>query len=161
MLCYSQAMLAADLHDELLPVSWRSRRGDFVSLMTLYESNYVRLRNLVPQLRILSGEQVSAPEHDCPLYLRIDEHCRYTTTFTLTYRFDTDSGIVADPNLQVRAYHDAHVAEVLRCEHWHRHAALASLQSTLQSALSDRWLRNMMLNKWLDYCVERGHRFVS
>jgi uncharacterized protein YqiB (DUF1249 family) len=22
-------------------------------------------------------------------------------------------------------------------------------------------LRNTMLNKWLDYCVERGHRFAS
>ena len=25
--------------------------------------------------------------------------------------------------------------------------------------LDQRWARNMMLNKWLEYCVERGHRF--
>jgi uncharacterized protein YqiB (DUF1249 family) len=26
--------------------------------------------------------------------------------------------------------------------------------------LGERWLRNMMLNKWLDYCLERGHEFT-
>jgi len=26
--------------------------------------------------------------------------------------------------------------------------------------LGERWLRNMLLNKWLDYCTERGHRFT-
>jgi uncharacterized protein YqiB (DUF1249 family) len=28
-------------------------------------------------------------------------------------------------------------------------------------SLGERWLRNMLLNKWLDYCVDRGHRFVG
>jgi uncharacterized protein len=26
-------------------------------------------------------------------------------------------------------------------------------------ALAARWARNMLLNKWLEYCVDRGHRF--
>jgi uncharacterized protein YqiB (DUF1249 family) len=26
------------------------------------------------------------------------------------------------------------------------------------AALDERWARNMMLNKWLEYCLERGHR---
>jgi uncharacterized protein YqiB (DUF1249 family) len=25
--------------------------------------------------------------------------------------------------------------------------------------LDARWARNVLLNKWLEYCVERGHRF--
>ena len=25
--------------------------------------------------------------------------------------------------------------------------------------LGPRWSRNMLLNKWLEYCVDRGHRF--
>jgi uncharacterized protein YqiB (DUF1249 family) len=36
---------------------------------------------------------------------------------------------------------------------------LEALRSQLARELGDRWLRNVMLNKWLDYCVERGHRF--
>lgn len=154
-------MLASTTRDQLLPVSWRSRPGDFVSLMTLYESNYVRLRALVPQLAALQGEQVSVVSGDCPLHLRVDECCRYTTTFTLTYLFDTVAGAVADPDLQVRVYHDARMAEVLQCARWHRHDVLSSLKSELHCQLGDRWLRNVMLNKWLDYCAERGHRFSS
>lgn len=154
-------MLSADTHDTLLPVSWRSLPGDFVSLMTLYESNYLRLREWLPRLTTMSGDYVSALTEDCPLHCRIEEHARYTTTFTLTYRFDTVAGSIADPDLQVRAYHDAHMAEVLSCARWHQHDMLASIKSSLRAQLNDRWLRNVMLNKWLEYCVERGHRFVA
>jgi hypothetical protein len=37
---------------------------------------------------------------------------------------------------------------------------LASIKSDLYCQLGDRWLRNVMLNKWLVSCVERGHRFA-
>ena len=152
-------MISTDTHDALLPVSWRSRPGDFVSLMTLYESNYVRLNEWLPRLAFMHGEYLSQLEDDCPLHFRLEEHGRYTTTFTLTYRFETVAGSIADPDLQVRAYHDAHLAEVLSCARWHQHGVLASIKSSLRAQLNDRWLRNMMLNKWLEYCVERGHRF--
>lgn len=146
--------------DESLPVSWRSRRGDFVSLMTLYESNYVRLRGLAPALNVIEGAMTSTVAGDCPLHLRIEERGPYTTTFTLTYLFDSPAGQFADPDLQVRVYHDARLAEVLSCARWHRHEVLASIKSDLYCQLGDRWLRNVMLNKWLDYCVERGHLFA-
>lgn len=159
-LCYSRAMLSIPTRDELLPVSWRSRPGDFVSLMTLYESNYVRLRRLVPGVADIDGAFTSRVANDCPLHLRVVERGRYTTTFTLTYLFDTPAGQIADPDLQVRVYHDARVAEVLSCARWHRHEVLASIKNHWYCQLGDRWLRNVMLNKWLDYCVERGHHFA-
>jgi uncharacterized protein YqiB (DUF1249 family) len=140
-------------------VSWRSRPGSFVSLMSLYESNYIRLSWLVPDLRGLVAPQISAVEGDCPLHLAVDEQSRYTTTLRLTYVFDDQDGPVADPDLQIRVYHDARLAEVQSCARWHRHADLEAIRSQLARELGDRWLRNVMLNKWLDYCVERGHRF--
>jgi len=154
-------MLSIDVQESTLPVSWRAHPGDFVSLMTLYESNYLRLRQWLPNLTNMNGEYISAPEGDCPLICRIEEHGRYTTTFLLTYRFDTVAGSFGDPDLQVRAYHDAHVAEVLSCARWHQHGVLASIKTSLRTQLNDRWLRNVMLNKWLEYCVERGHQFVT
>lgn len=154
-------MLGTRHHDELLPVSWRSRPGDFVSLMTLYESNYVRLHALAPSLQAIEGGLASIVTGDCPLHLRIEERSPYTTTFTLTYLFDTPAGRIADPDMQVRVYHDARLAEVLSCARWHRHEVLASIKSDLYCQLGERWLRNVMLNKWLDYCVERGHQFAA
>ena len=143
------------------PVSWRSRPGSFVSLMSLYESNYIRLAWLVPNLEAAAPTQVSVVDGDCPLHLAIEERSRYTTTLRLTYVFEDEGGPLADPDLLIRVYRDARLAEVQACARWHRHAMLESLRSQLARDLGDRWLRNVMLNKWLDYCVERGHRFPA
>jgi uncharacterized protein YqiB (DUF1249 family) len=152
-------MVAAAHNDSNCAVSWRSRPASFVSLMSLYESNYIRLGWLIPDLTVFQSTAVSEISGDCPLHLRLHERSRYTTTLTLTYLFDEDGVAVSDPDLQIRIYHDARLAEVQACARWHRHAKLESLRSELARSLGERWLRNMMLNKWLDYCVERGHCF--
>ena len=154
-------ILAVPETDTNCAVSWRSKPGSFVSLMSLYESNYIRLGWLIPNLRELQGASISNVDSDLPLHLHVDERSPYTTTLTLTYLFDDADGVrVADPDLQIRVYHDARLAEVQSCARWHRHTILESIRSDLARALGDRWLRNVMLNKWLDYCVERGHRFA-
>lgn len=147
--------------DSTCPITASSRPGSFVGLMTLYESNYIRLRWLVPHLDEIEGALVSRVPGDCPLSLKLEERSRYTTTLSLTYLFEYPAGVIADPDLQVRIYHDARLAEVSCCARWHRHEVLATLRSELARQLGDRWLRNVMLNKWLDYCVERGHRFAA
>ncbi|MGH8177263.1 MAG: DUF1249 domain-containing protein [Steroidobacter sp.] len=129
--------------------------------MSLYESNYIRLAWLVPNLSSVQGALISRVDGDCPLHLAVDERCRYTTTLHLTYIFEDAAGSIADPDLMIRIYHDARLAEVQGCARWRRHPMLESIRSQLSRDLSDRWLRNIMLNKWLDYCVERGHRFPS
>jgi uncharacterized protein YqiB (DUF1249 family) len=130
--------------------------------MTLYESNYIRLAHLFGDLQQMPDSQVSSLESDCPLHAQVAERSRYTTTFTLTYRFIESGAVVSDPDLQVRVYHDARLGEALLCTRWHRHPVFSALQIARDEAtrqLDDRWQRNIMLNKWLDYCVERGHTF--
>lgn len=162
MLCYIRLMIVeAHENDTYCAVSWRSRPGSFVSLMSLYESNYIRLSWLVPNLSTLSDALVSHVEGDCPLHLGVIERARYTTTLSLTYLFEENGSVVADPDLQIRVYHDARLAEVQSCARWHRHSMLEGIRSQFARNLGDRWLRNVMLNKWLDYCVERGHGFAK
>jgi len=144
--------------DSLCLTSWRARPVSFVSLMTLYESNYIRLRDLVGDARGLVGTRVSSAPGDLDLHVEALEHSPYTTILRLTYFFDDDAGRVADPDLEVRVYHDARLAEASRCARWVRHPALARVRAGLPATLGERWLRNMLLNKWLDYCTERGHR---
>jgi hypothetical protein len=145
--------------DSLCLTSWRARPVSFVSLMTLYESNYIRLRSLVGDVRGLTGRSVSSVPGDLDLHVEALEHSPYTTILRLTYFFDEAESAVADPDLEVRVYHDARLAEASRCARWVRHPGLAGLQAGLPLTLGERWLRNMLLNKWLDYCAERGHRF--
>jgi uncharacterized protein YqiB (DUF1249 family) len=62
--------------------------------------------------------------------------------------------------MRVRVYHDARLAEVYGWADSHSHAALRTWRSQAERELDQRWARNMMLNKWLEYCAERGHRFT-
>lgn len=148
-------------NDSWCRASWQSRPGTFVSLMTLYESNYIRLHQLLGSLDNLPDQHISTPDNDCALHLLVDERSRYTTTFTLTYRFLEVDTEIADPDLQIRVYHDARLGEALRCNRWHRHPMFRDFQSALQREMDERWQRNMMLNKWLEYCLDRGHDFSA
>jgi uncharacterized protein len=148
------------LLDHLCVTSWRARPVSFVSLMSLYESNYLRLRELAGDLRRHAGARVSHVAGDCDLHLHVLEHAPYTSTIRLTYVFDDADGALADPDLEVRVYHDARLAEASACGRWIRHESLEHVRAGIPAQLGERWLRNMMLNKWLDYCLERGHEFT-
>ncbi len=145
--------------DQWCETSWRAKPGSFVGLMTLYESNFVRLRWLVRDLRAIRTCVVSKTTTDCDLYLTPLELSRYTSVFRLTYEFSVDRACVRDPDLEVCVYHDARLAEVRSFRGFQRHPQLAKLQSGLKRELDQRWTRNMMLNKWLEYCAEQGHHF--
>lgn len=148
------------LLDHLCVTSWRARPVSFVSLMSLYESNYLRLRELAGDVRRHQGARVSRVTGDCDLHLAVLEHAPYTSTIRLTYVFDDTDGALADPDLEIRVYHDARLAEASACGRWIRHESLEHVRAGIPAQLGERWLRNMMLNKWLDYCLERGHEFT-
>jgi uncharacterized protein YqiB (DUF1249 family) len=155
--------------DQWCETTWRAKPGSFVSLMTLYESNFVRLGWLVRDLRAISDRVVSKTASDCDLYLTPLDLSRYTSIFRLTYEFGDQTAVepaaggpvacVRDPDLEVCVYHDARLAEVRSFRGFKRHPQLSRLQSGLKRELDQRWARNMMLNKWLEYCAEQGHHF--
>ena len=90
------------LDSRLVPQTIISPRS-FVGLMSVYESNYLRLLNLIPDLERIDGCFRSRVAGDCDLHVEILERARYTVTLTLTYYFQTDNGRVADPDMLVRA----------------------------------------------------------
>ncbi len=139
--------------DGLCTISWRARPRSFVSLMTLYESNYIRLGWLVPDLRRLAGTLTSRVPGEPVLELTVVEQCRYTTTLGMSYLL----GDGRMPELAIRVYHDARLAEA--------HSAAADPSQPRRAAAGSagdhgrRWSCNMLLNKWLEYCAGNGHRF--
>lgn len=149
------------LDESWLPTSWRGRPGSFVALMSLYESNHLRLSSLTGELRALDGWRSSSVAGDCELVLIVTERSPYTTMLELTYRFDDERGPDSSPDMQIRVYHDARLAEAHGWAHDHGHPALRSWRAGLGQTLDERWARNVMLNKWLDYCLERGHSLRS
>lgn len=153
------------LDDTLTPVSWRSKPRSFVALMGLYESNFIRLNWLAGALTTLAGQHRSRVPGDCDLLLNVTERSAYTSTFNLTYLLAGDvpdaANAVQYPDMRVRVYHDAHVVEALEWAMAHGQPVLRALRIHAERELDQRWARNVMLNKWLEYCVERGHRFSA
>ncbi len=127
--------------------------------MGLYESNYIRLGWLAGSLAALRGEYRSSVAADCDLVLTVTERSPYTSTLTLTYLLPAQDGARKYPDMGVRVYHDARLVEAQQWADAHAQPVLQALRSRAERELDQRWARNMMLNKWLEYCVERGHRF--
>ncbi len=156
-LCYIPAML---LDSRIVPQA-AAKPKTFVGLMTLYESNYLRLLHLIPDLATIDGCYRSRVAGDCDLHVDVIERCRYTVTLSLTYYFDTPAGRVADPDMRVRAYLDGQLAESMRVSGRHQHAELKRLFAAHGRELSERWRRNIVLNKWLEYLSDQGHLILD
>ena len=137
------------------------KRGSFVGLMALYESNYLRLLRLMPELTRLDGCFRSRVAGDCDLHVDVLERCRYTVTLSLTYHFETDDGLLVDPDMTVRVYLDGQLAEAMAIGQRQRHRALKQLVHEHRTELDRRWQRNCVLNKWLEYLSHSGHLILE
>ncbi len=134
------------------------RPGTFTGLMTLYESNYIKLHQLAATLDWPGDALVSSSPRDNDLHAEIVRREPYTTTLRLTYWFPEANGVSApDPDIVVRVYHDARLVEAVSSREAHRHTKLRELASCSSAELRRRWRLNMLLNKWLDYLYEVGH----
>jgi uncharacterized protein YqiB (DUF1249 family) len=148
------------LDSHLVPETIAKPRS-FVGLMALYESNYLRLLRLMPEVARLDGCFRSSIAGDCDLHVEILERCKYTVTLSLTYHLETDDGLLIDPDMTVRVYLDGQLAEVLAIGERQLHTALCRLVREHRDELDRRWRRNVVLNKWLDYLSEQGHLILE
>lgn len=137
------------------------RPNSFVGLMALYESNFLRLLQLIPEIGRLDGCFRSRVAGDCDLFVEIIETSRYTVTLSLTYHLPTDKGLLTDPDITVRVYLDGQQAEVLSIGERQRHEALRRLVFEHREELDRRWRFNIVLNKWLDYLYDQGHLILD
>ena len=163
----SQLMIA----DSMLVPECVYRPGSFTGLMTLYESNYIKLSQLIAEFDSFPDAHerlaISSTDEDCDLYLAVKRRRPYTTTLKLTYLFALDSTdsianqSIPDPDLWVHVYHDARLVEARRPRVQLTSTMFGATTPAWSRELGWRWQDNMMLNKWLDYLILRGHRFSA
>jgi len=146
------------LIDSLIVPECVYRPGSFTGLMTIYESNYIKLSRLTTEFDWSGWSMVSTSVRDIDLHAQLLRREPYTTTLKLTYWFEEPGGLlVPDPDLILRVYHDARLAEVVSGRDRHTHHKLRELACDSSAELDRRWRINMMLNKWLDYLFDVGH----
>jgi uncharacterized protein YqiB (DUF1249 family) len=119
------------------------RPRSLAMLMGIYEVNYRRLWKLL-------GDPARWPERDClllverpVLHVEVCARARYTVDARLSYRFGTERL----PDLAVRLYLDAQLAEALPL-------ADETAGNRPFSRLPARWRANLLLYKWLEYCLD-------
>jgi len=134
--------------------------GTFASLMDLYERNYIGIRRLIPVMPPVNACWVSRVPNGLPLHLEINERFRYTTELSLTYHFFREGGVVVEPDLRIRVYHDARLAEVMTA-HLRSLPGFKTAEESTGAQLRYRWHVNRFLFKWLNYSLHQGHRFAE
>ena len=148
----------------LIQSTWRAKPQGFVALMQLYESNYLRLRRLCGDPAALADVGLSRVATGCDLRLTLLERSVYTLTLQLTHLFDGAGAALPGtlstyPDVRLRVYCDARLVQAQDCADGAIARAVPSSRAAADRELRQRWARNVMLNKWLEYCLDLGHRF--
>jgi hypothetical protein len=123
--------------------------------MDLYEQNYILLRRLAPSLSELPDYVISTLDGHISLHMWVEAREKFTTTVRLSYEFDQKGHRTQyEPNLTVRIYHDARVAETMS-------AIVNGKPRKMRNAstMEWRWSLNRFLYRWLRYSLHQGHKF--
>lgn len=133
---------------------------DLRELGALFEGNYLRLVKL---RRLLGGND--ATEFDlhtgqqfvARVGMRVVETGKYTQTLYLE-QLSSAGRWVNDPQMTVRLYHDAGVAEVISC-HGHRRIEPANAYpNRFMHHPDEKSQLNRFLAEWLSFCLRHGCR---
>jgi hypothetical protein len=134
-------------------------RVDLVELQAACEANYARLMRLLPHMREHTQSRrvaLSQGEHLLGvLALEVLESCPYTTT--LCVRQEHSLPWLPVPQLQVRVYHDARMAEVVSAENARRLHIRYPYPTAAMHQPDEKSQLNLFLGEWLSHCLACGH----
>ena len=141
------------LDHEIVPQSI-AEPNSFVGLMTLYESNYIKLNHLFPRIRQYDTERSIKSFSGNDIHLRINKKTKYTMIISMTYTFEESDIIEYEPNLTIKIYFDSRPAEVINIGKLNKKSKLRDITYQNKNIISQLWRRNIVLNKWLDYIID-------
>ncbi|QLC73547.1 DUF1249 domain-containing protein [Pseudomonas sp. LPB0260] len=134
-------------------------RVDLVELQAACEANYARLMRLLPEMRSeQKTRRVALSQGDRVLgvlVLEVLEACPYTTT--LLVRQEHSLPWLPVPQLQVRVYHDARMAEVVSAENARRFRSIYPYPNAAMHQPDEKSQLNLFLGEWLSHCLACGH----
>lgn len=138
-------------------------RVDLVELQAACEANYARLMQLLPGMRdgadskrqarrvaLSQGEQLLGV-----LALDVLETCPYTST--LSVRQEHSLAWLPVPQLEVRVYHDARMAEVVGAQSARRFHGRYPYPNAAMHQPDEKTQLNLFLGEWLSHCLACGH----
>ena len=134
-------------------------RVDLLELQAAREANYLRLMRLLPEMRNRPDtRRIAMSQGDRllgVLVLTVTESCPYTTTVQISQQ-DCLPWLPV-PQMDVRVYHDARMAEVIGAENARRFRGIYSYPNAQMHQPDEKNQLNLFLGEWLGHCLACGH----
>lgn len=135
-----------------LAVTKRRYRVDLAAEQAECEVNYWRLSQLLREYAI-EHRSFDVGAH-LRMHVRIIERCPYTTTLEIS-QAPTAMPALA-PQLTVRVYHDARLAEVIEFAPWRRAQPRYDYPNPGMHQPNEKSQWNHFLGEWLSHCLQHG-----
>jgi uncharacterized protein YqiB (DUF1249 family) len=132
-------------------------RVDLVSLQAVCETNFARLRQLMPDMANQDERRILLDVPDVgqqSLVMRVLERCPYTTSLQL--RHERQHDWLAPPSMEVRLYHDVNMAEVVAAYNRRRFRGVYPYPNEQMLQPDEKYQLNRFLGEWLGYCQRHG-----
>ncbi|KAA0876510.1 DUF1249 domain-containing protein [Nitrincola tapanii] len=131
---------------------------DLTRQMALGQSNYLRLYKLLPDLTAgvrREFELASSRGHQ-RIRLEVEEEFRYTSTVVMGVQEGHASPWLQSPELVIRLYHDARLAEVVCARRRRQLSGVYPYPNPQMHQPDEKRQLNEFLGEWLNQCLSYG-----
>jgi len=141
---------------------------DLAKQMALCEANYARLLKLLPdiddcQLRVFVVDMVQGQSL---VRISVLERFKFTCTLSIAQQpmnavnCETISALIS-PDLLVRLYHDAKMAEVISPAKKAQYSGKYSYPNKAMLQVDEKIQLNEYLAQWLSHCLTHGYQYTE
>lgn len=123
------------------------------------EANYMRLQKLMPAMRAGQAaeyELYADGKHLGSVRFKVIESSKYTQMLSLE-QIQSVGKWLNNPEMTVRVYHDARMAEVVSCQRQRRFLGVHEYPNRQMRLPDEKLQLNSFLADWLNYCIKHGH----
>lgn len=132
-----------------------------ICLETVCATNYRKLLSLIPNIKSFTKVAVGKASQKPDLQLEVLERSAHTLTVKLSHRFNQLPNDLWMPEVEVRIYLDAELAEVLRDHARTNVSRVYKDPGKTTEILNYKWQLNYFLTKWLDHCLSIDYQFTD
>jgi uncharacterized protein YqiB (DUF1249 family) len=131
----------------------KSYKLNLSDLHAVCEANYVRLLRLFPDYEISTTREFIVGL--AKVRIEVVERCRYTTFFRI-HQHQSESTLLGDLRIDVRAYHDAQMLEVATFQSRGHIAPRYGYPNEGMYQQDEKSQQNRFLADWMEHCHRSG-----
>lgn len=128
-------------------------KHDLTELHGICDANYARLMRLFPDYENRNSRELLVGT--AKVRLAVLERCRYTTVFHVLQQ-RAESRWLGRLRVEVRAYHDVRMLEVMVFQSARQVAARYQYPNDRMFAQDEKYQQNRFMADWLEHCLQNG-----